>query len=61
MSIAEMPVSELSVPQSGSDLISIEGIGTGAIVRVFDVTGRSIVAEQVRSDNADFNGFLARG
>ena len=53
MSITEMPVSELLVyPNPASDLISIKGIGTGAIVRVFDVTGRSIAAEQVRSDNA---------
>lgn len=53
MSIAEMPVSELSVyPNPASDLISIEGIGTGAIVRAFDVTGRSIAAAQVRSGNA---------
>ena len=52
MSIAEMPVSELSVyPNPASDLISIEGIGTGAIVRAFDVTGRSIAVEQVRSGN----------
>ena len=53
MSIAEMPVSELSVyPNPASDLISIEGIGTGANVRAFDVTGRSIAVEQVRSGNA---------
>jgi hypothetical protein len=53
MSIAEMPVSELSVyPNPASDLISIDGIGAGAIVRAFDVTGRSIAAEQVRSKNA---------
>ena len=53
MSIAELPVSELSVyPNPASDLISIEGIGAGAIVRAFDVTGRSIAAEQMRSDNA---------
>ena len=52
MSIAEMPVSELSAyPNPASDLISIGGIGTGAIVRAFDVTGRSIAVEQVRSGN----------
>ncbi|MBO75445.1 MAG: hypothetical protein CMD33_09250 [Flavobacteriales bacterium] len=53
MSIPEMPVRDLFVfPNPASDMISIEGIGTGAIVRAYDVMGREIADEQVRSGNA---------